>query len=593
MKKKAEQEGKGFFEKFCSASERTARLSLVLAGVLVVATLGAVCTAAISSNSKIEPTTENVELNAAQQYFASAGMQGTESENIKVVPSDDYIEDELESSEETKGTKQGGLTGDNVADVKDLKSLTDDQLLKAVKQGKVKVIPKKDIKQDQSQNVKVTHKGTIADAPKATNTPTPKPVPTNKPTPTMAPITVVNYELGIDISEFQGTINWKKVKADGIKFAFIRCGGRGYSKGACYEDKKFATNIKNAKAAGIKVGVYFFSQAITVEEAIEEASLTIAMCKGYSIDYPVVLDWETGSGYRTQSLKSETFANVIEAFCSMIAQNGYTPAVYLCSDDINNRLGKYKSQILSKYKLWYAYPYSCYWKSSKSYKSNYYQTGDTVPPRDFAFEYWQYSWHGKVSGISTDVDLNIRILGKTTLKAPEINITNKTITSQVGQTVNPMDGVKAKTSQGDVTTNNLSYSIKNEAGETVTLDQAKQTIGKYTITYTFKDPFRGSISATASWEVKAASTTTTTTPDTPSPTPAAEPTQSTGGDTPTPTPQQSAGNTDTPTPTPEGSSVTDTPVPTNTKAPTSTPTPIPTPKETEGNTESGGESGNP
>ncbi len=578
MKKKAEKEKQGAFARFCSASEKTARLSLILAAVIVLGTVGTVCAAAISSNSGIEIPSENVELNAAEQYLAQVNMnRGTEPEEPEQTePSNEPAEET--ASEETKPTKRGGLTGENVADVKDLKSLSDEDLLKAVKQGKVKVIAKKDIKQDQSQNVKTTHKGTIADAPKATNTPKPKPTTaasTPKPTPTMAPITVVNYELGIDISEFQGDINWTKVKNDGIKFAFIRCGGRGYTKGTCYEDKKFAKNVTNAKKAGIKVGVYFFSQAITVEEAIEEASLTIAMCKGYNIDLPVVMDWETGSGYRTQPLKGEAFANVLDAFCTLIGKNGYTPAVYLCSDDINNRLGKYQSRILGNYKLWYAYPYSCYWPASKSFKSNYYQTGDTVPPRSFAFEYWQYSWHGKVAGIGTEVDLNIRILGKTTLKAPEISITNKSITSQTGQNVNPMDGVKAKTSQGDWTTNNLSYSLKTEAGQDISLDQAKNTVGKYTITYTFKDPFRGSIQATASWEVKAGTVT-----DTPVPTPTTDPTESSGGgstDTPSPTPQ--GGSSDTPSPTPQGSTDSPAPTPTTAQPPEPTNSPVPTPPE--------------
>ena len=394
----------------------------------------------------------------------------------------------------------------------------------------------------------------------------------------MAPITVVNYELGIDISEFQGDINWTKVRNDGIKFAFIRCGGRGYTKGTCYEDKKFAQNVKNAKKAGVKVGVYFFSQAITVAEAVEEASLTIGMCKGLNIDLPVVMDWETGSGYRTQPLKGEAFANVLDAFCTLISKNGYTPAVYLCSDDINNRLGKYQGNIIGKYKLWYAYPYSCYWPASKSFKSNYYQTGDTIPPRNFAFEYWQYSWHGKVAGIGTEVDLNIRILGKTTLKSPEINITNKSITTETGQGINPMDGVKAKTCQGVVTTDNLSYAIKNEAGQSVTVDQAKQTPGKYIITYSFKDPFRGTITDTATWEVKAAAT------------PSSAPSTTPGGDiTLTPSPTPSSGATDTPSPTPQGSA-TDTPSPTPSEAPKATDTPVPTaspvPTKQEENTES-------
>ena len=565
MQKKAAKEKQGKFSRFCTATEKPARISLILAAAIAFATIGSVCVAAIMSNKNTNLPSENIELNAAQQYLNQVSFAASSSEEeTSAEPSDEIVE---ETSGEPKVTKRGALTGENVFDVKDLKSLSDEDLLKAVKQGKVKVIEKKDIKQDQSQNVKTTHKGTIADAPKATNTPKPQPTKaaaTNVPTPTMAPITVVNYELGIDISEFQGDINWSKVKKDGISFAFIRCGGRGYTKGTCYEDKKFAQNVKNAKKAGIKVGVYFFSQAITVEEAIEEASLTIAMCKGYGIDLPVVMDWETGSGYRTQPLKGEAFANVLDAFCTLIAKNGYTPAVYLCSDDINNRLGKYQSRILGVYKLWYAYPYSCYWPASKSYKSNYYQAGDTIPPRSYAFEYWQYSWHGKVAGIGTEVDLNIRILGKTTLKAPEINIPNTSITTTAGQNFNPMDGVKAKTCQGNVTTDNLSYAITNEAGQSVTLDQAKQTVGKYVITYTFKDPFRGTISVTANWEVKAATVT-----DTPTPTPE-------GGSTDVPSPTPSSGNTDVPSPTPEGGS-TDVPSPTSTEAPQATDTPVPTP----------------
>ncbi len=565
MQKKAAKEKQGKFSRFCTATEKPARISLILAAAIAFATIGSVCVAAIMSNKNTDLPSENIELNAAQQYLNQVSFAASSSEEeTSAEPSDEIVE---ETSGEPKVTKRGALTGENVFDVKDLKSLSDEDLLKAVKQGKVKVIEKKDIKQDQSQNVKTTHKGTIADAPKATNTPKPQPTKaaaTNVPTPTMAPITVVNYELGIDISEFQGDINWSKVKKDGISFAFIRCGGRGYTKGTCYEDKKFAQNVKNAKKAGVKVGVYFFSQAITVEEAIEEASLTIAMCKGYGIDLPVVMDWETGSGYRTQPLKGEAFANVLDAFCTLIAKNGYTPAVYLCSDDINNRLGKYQSRILGVYKLWYAYPYSCYWPASKSYKSNYYQAGDTIPPRSYAFEYWQYSWHGKVAGIGTEVDLNIRILGKTTLKAPEINIPNTSITTTAGQNFNPMDGVKAKTCQGNVTTDNLSYAITNEAGQSVTLDQAKQTVGKYVITYTFKDPFRGTISVTANWEVKAATVT-----DTPTPTPE-------GGSTDVPSPTPSSGNTDVPSPTPEGGS-TDVPSPTPTEAPQATDTPVPTP----------------
>ena len=200
-----------------------------------------------------------------------------------------------------------------------------------------------------------------------------------------------------------------------------------------------------------------------------------------------------------------------------------------------------------------------------------YQLGDTVPPRSYAYAYWQYSWQGKVSGIGGEVDLDIRILGNTTLKAPEISIPNTSITTEEGQDFNPMNGVSAKTSQGQNTTNNLSYAITNEAGQTVSLDQAKNTVGKYTITYIFKDPFRGTISVTAAWEVKARTVT-----DTPVLTPTTEPTESSGGSTDVPSPTPSSGNTDVPSPTPEGGS-TDVPSTTPTEAPQATDTPVPTP----------------
>ncbi|MDY6339588.1 MAG: glycoside hydrolase family 25 protein [Saccharofermentans sp.] len=590
MKKKAEKEKQGAFARFCTASEKTARLSLILAAVIVLGTVGTVCAAAISSNSNVQVPSENVELNAAQQYLAQVNMnRGTDHEEPEQTePSDEQAEET--ASEETKPTKRGGLTGEHVANVKDLKSLSDEDLVKAIKQGKVKVIDRKDIKTDQSQNQKNTHNNSkVADAPKATNTPTPKPTTasaTNKPTPTMAPIKVVNYELGIDISEFQGDINWTKVKNAGITFAFIRCGGRGYTKGGIYSDTKFEKNLKNAKAAGIKVGVYFFSQAITSYEALEEASFTLSKLNGASLDLPVVMDWETeyDGKHRTEKLGADDFKNVIESFCATIAQNGYTPMIYLDGGNIS-RLGKHQSAILSKYKLWYAYPYSIYhphiYKNGKQvsnpkYSHNMYQLGDTVPPRNYAYAYWQYSWQGKVAGIGGEVDLDIRILGNTTLKAPEINISNTSITTEQGQNINPMNGVSAKTSQGQNTTNNLSYAITNDAGQTVSLDQAKNTVGKYTIIYTFKDPFRGTIQATASWEVKAGTVT-----DTPVPTPTTEPTESSGGgstDTPSPTPQ--GGSTDTPSPTPQGS--TDSPAPTPTTAePSPEPSPVPTtPPET-------------
>lgn len=152
-----------------------------------------------------------------------------------------------------------------------------------------------------------------------------------------------------------------------------------------------------------------------------------------------------------------------------------------------------------------------------------------IPPRSFSYEYWQYSWRGDVPGISTDVDLNIRILGKTTLGVPEIDIPNTSMTSEVGQDFDPLDGVTAETSQGDTTTSNLSYVIKDSNGQEVSLETARNTIGTYKIVYTFSDAFRGDVTADATWTVTKASTPTPSPSDQTDPT--GDPTDPTGDPT--------------------------------------------------------------
>lgn len=481
MKKKAENSGnRGFIDKFCIAQEGKAKVSLILAAVVVVATIGSVCAAAIRSNSGNSVPSENMELNAAEQYLAQAAIEASEKQNSENTTSPEVPTET--SSAETRAAKRGSLTGDHVVDVGDLQSLSDEELVDAILSGQAGVIDRSDIETDQSQNEDAGHTASGGDAPASNSEPEPEPTQSDtspvivlpntsfstvegqalKPldgvkaitysgevgnedislkitdsdgnevsletaqntagkytitysyelVPESEPREIVDYELGIDISEFQGSIDWNAVKADGIDFAFIRCGGRGYSKGGIYDDSRFYENVQGAKAAGVKVGVYFFSQAITPYEALEEASITLDKISGLGIDMPVVMDWETGGGYRTWDLYGQDFANVIKAFCSTIAQNGYTPCVYLNTSDINNRLGGYSGDILSRYKLWYAYPYSCYSDGS------FYQEGDMIPPRSFYFEYWQYSWHGDVAGISYDTDLNIRVIGKTTVTDP-------------------------------------------------------------------------------------------------------------------------------------------------------------------------------
>ena len=550
MKKKANRENtvtnekQGFFAKFCSTQEKKARVSLIVASAVVIATVGSVCAAAIRLNSGITVPTENVELNAAEQYLEQVSIEASEAKATSTATT----EASPVPTETPRLAKRGSLTGEHVADVNDLRAMSDEELVDAIVSGEAGVIDVEEIETDQSQNENNVHHGEGGDAPAPTDTPTP--VPTNVPTPTLAPITMVNFELGIDISEFQGDINWNAVKNDGITFAFIRCGGRGWgSSGKIYEDTRFAENVRKAQAAGIKVGAYFFSQALDPYEALEEASMTLSKVNSVSLDLPVVLDWETGSGYRTEDLYGQDFANVITAFCSTIAQNGYTPCVYLNTSDINNRLGSYSGEILSKYKLWYAYPYACYSDGS------FYQAGDTIPPRSFSYEYWQYSWHGDVAGISTDCDLNIRILGNTTLIAPEINLDNETITSAVGEEVDLLEGVSATTSQDYTVTSGISYTISDSSGRKVTEEQACKTAGTYTVTYAYEDSFRGEVTATATWVVTDAEVS-------PTPEITPEPTPGETEENPTPTPGETE-ETPTPTPGEDGGGVT--PAPENTE----------------------------
>ena len=535
MKKKADNKNRnqGIIERFCSAQENKAKVSLIIAAAVFVATVGSVCAATIRFNTGNAVPSENMELNVAEQYLSNVSENETEP-SATATTSESQVRN---ASLDNLKTKRGNLTGNHVVALGELKSLSDEELVDAIVSGTAGVIDRGDIETDQSQNQEVVHQG-----PEETD-PTPPPEENDK---------LIDFELGIDISEFNGSIDWNAVKADGISFAFIRCGGRGWgSSGKIYEDNRLAANVANAKAAGIKVGVYFFSQAITPYEALEEASFTLDLISGLGINLPVVMDWETGSGYRTWELSGQDFANVITAYCSTIAQNGYTPCVYLNTSDINNRLGSYSGSILSQYKLWYAYPYSVYDPSSSSYEHNYFQAGDTIPPRSYYFEYWQYSWHGRVSGISTDVDLNLRILGSTTLSDPKIELSNTSITSTVGQKIDPMDGVTATSSQDQDKTSEVKYEIKDSSNKVVTLEKAQQTLGKYTITYTFTDSFRGTVTVTATWEVTEGGASSTT----PNPSPAESSTETQNTDSTEP----SATESETELTVPSGEPVTETP----------------------------------
>ena len=195
---------------------------------------------------------------------------------------------------------------------------------------------------------------------------------------------------GIDVSEHQGLIDWKKVKKDGVKFAFIRVGGRKVDSGRVFADAYGKTNIRNATKNGIKVGAYFFSQAITKAEALEEAKFTLEQIKGLDVTLPVVIDTEKYPGARHNYISRQLRTEICKVFCEYVESAGYKAMVYSNVGWLNNNL--YMSQ-LSKYDVWAAQYYKiCQYKGP--------------------YVCWQYTSSGSVSGIKGNVDMNIWYGGK-------------------------------------------------------------------------------------------------------------------------------------------------------------------------------------
>ena len=194
----------------------------------------------------------------------------------------------------------------------------------------------------------------------------------------------VNGAMGIDISRHNGDIDWNAVKNAGVNFVILRCGYRGSSSGVLLEDQKFRSNIQGATAAGLKVGIYFFSQAISEVEAVEEASLTLDLIRRYGITYPVFMDVEDANG-RADRIDAGTRTKIIRAFCETIRGGGYTAGVYANKTWLNEKMNVGQ---LSGYKIWLAQ-----YASKPTYGGRY--------------DMWQYSCKGKIPGISTSVDLDM------------------------------------------------------------------------------------------------------------------------------------------------------------------------------------------
>lgn len=196
---------------------------------------------------------------------------------------------------------------------------------------------------------------------------------------------------GIDVSVFQGDIDWDAVKNDGIDFVMLRVGYRGYGqKGIMGKDDKFDSNYEGAKKAGLKVGAYFFSQATNENEAREEAAFVLDAVRDCPLDYPIAYDWEfvDNGEARTNGMTSEDITVCAKAFCEAIKSAGKVPVIYFnCETGYFN----YDLPQVKDYGFWLA---------------EYYDT----PSFYYNYKMWQYSKTGSVDGISGDVDMNISIV---------------------------------------------------------------------------------------------------------------------------------------------------------------------------------------
>lgn len=200
-----------------------------------------------------------------------------------------------------------------------------------------------------------------------------------------------NATVGIDVSKWNREIDWDKVKAAGVDFAIIRAGYRGSSTGSLVVDPYFEANIKGASMAGVKVGVYFFTQAVNEVEAVEEASMVLELTQDYSLDYPIFIDTESAGGNgRADKLAEEERTLVCDAFCRTVENAGGEAGVYASRNWYYNRL---EVSRLERFYIWLA-----------EYRS--------IPLYDGYYHMWQYTSEGSIDGIEGNVDMNISYMGR-------------------------------------------------------------------------------------------------------------------------------------------------------------------------------------
>lgn len=198
--------------------------------------------------------------------------------------------------------------------------------------------------------------------------------------------TAGEHMLGIDVSEQQRQVDWQAVAEAGMEFAFVRIGYRGYTEGGVYPDAYALENLKAARAAGLKVGAYFYSQAVSVEEAQQEAAFCLNLLGNIKLDLPLVFDWEYVSAEaRTGAMDKATLTEATQAFCEAVEQGGYEAMVYANWHLAQELLDRKQ---LQQYRFWLA-------------------MYDDVMDYPYQVDAWQYTQEGSVPGIEGAVDINL------------------------------------------------------------------------------------------------------------------------------------------------------------------------------------------
>ena len=194
--------------------------------------------------------------------------------------------------------------------------------------------------------------------------------------------------LGVDLSEYQGDVDFAAMKNAGVEFVMLRIGGRYYGDdGLLYTDKAFDTYYQQAKAAGLKVGAYFFSQAASADDAAAEAKYAIEKLGGKQLDYPIALDWENiaDDNARTDNVTGDQLTDIAETFCDTVTASGYKSLVY---SNTQQMFVMYDFETMKDYDFWLA--------DYREFPTMYYK-----------FDMWQYTMEGKIDGVEGTVDLNI------------------------------------------------------------------------------------------------------------------------------------------------------------------------------------------